>query len=134
LIKRRWILVERIDLTAIVAIITLFGAGAVVAIVAISTWYGNKKMEHRARLKAIEKGAFIPTSAEKVQTPYRTLKAALVWTAVGLGIFVSLVHYADEPEAAFLGIIPFFVGVALFISWLVERKGIQGKEGQTISA
>jgi sulfite reductase beta subunit-like hemoprotein len=127
-------LIENIDVTGIVAILTVMAAGVTIAIVAIITWYGNRKMEHQARLKAIEKGATIPVFAEKVQTPYRTLKAALVWTAVGLGIYVSLVHYADEPEAAFLGIIPFFVGIALFISWLVERKGFQEKEKQTTPA
>ena len=127
-------MIENIDVTGIVAILTVMAAGVIIAIVAIMTWYGNRKMEHQAKMKAIEKGASIPLSAEKIQTPYRTLKAALVWTAVGLGIYVSLVHYAEEPEAAFLGIIPFFVGIALFISWLVERKGFQEKEKQTTTA
>jgi len=127
-------LIENIDVTGIVAILTVMAAGVIIAIVAIMTWYGNRKMEHQAKMKAIEKGASIPLSAEKIQTPYRTLKAALVWTAVGLGIYVSLVHYAEEPEAAFLGIIPFFVGIALFVSWLVEKRSVKEKEEQTSSA
>ncbi len=126
-------MIENIDVTGIVAILTVMAAGVTIAIVAIMTWYGKKKMEHQARLKAIEKGAAIPVSAEKVPTPFRTLKSALVWTGVGLGIYISFVHYADEPEAAFLGIIPFFVGVALFVSWLVERKSIKEKEEQPTS-
>ncbi|KPL00343.1 MAG: hypothetical protein AMJ90_08200 [candidate division Zixibacteria bacterium SM23_73_2] len=127
-------MIENIDVTGIVAILTVMAAGVIIAIVAIMTWYGNRKMEHQAKMKAIEKGASIPLSAEKIQTPYRTLKAALVWTAVGLGIYVSLVHYAEEPEAAFLGIIPFFVGIALFVSWLVEKRSVKEKEEQTSSA
>ena len=126
-------MIENINVTGIIIAVTALAIGAAIAIVAIITRYGGRKMDHEARMKAIEKGTNVPIITEKTRTPYQTFKAALVWMAVGLGIFISLVLFAKEPDAAFLGIIPFLVGVALLISWIVERKSLKEKEEKKTS-
>lgn len=126
-------MLENIDVTGIIIAVTALAIGAAIAIVAIITGYGGRKMDHEARMKAIEKGTNVPIITEKTRTPYQTFKAGLVWAAVGLGIFISFVFFAKEPDAAFLGIIPFLVGVALLISWIVERRGLKEKEEKKTS-
>lgn len=127
-------MIENIDVTGIIVGVTALAIGATIAIVAIIVGYNKIKMDHEARMKAIEKGTNVPIITNKTKTPYQTLKVALVWAAVGLGIFVYFVFFAKESDAAFLGIIPFLVGVALLISWMVERKGFREKEEEKTSA
>jgi len=116
---------ETIDVTAIVATFVVFVAGAAIAITAIIVYYHSRKLENKERLAAIEKGIPLPQSQEPPK-PYGTLKASLVWIAVGFGVIIFL--GAVGKEAATMGFIPLFIGIALLIYWVIERQGLKKKE------
>lgn len=118
---------ENIDVTGIVVISIIFITGAAIAITAIITEYSRKKLEHELKMAAIQKGVPVPPTPEKGKNPYGPLKAGLVWTALGIGIFLALT-WGKESEAGYLGLIPFFIGIALIIAWAVEKKGLKKTE------
>jgi len=119
---------ENIDVTGIVVISIIFITGAAIAITAIITEYSRKKLEHELKMAAIQKGVPVPPTPEKGKNPYGTLKAGLVWTAIGIGFFLAFVVAGMETKVAFFGFIAFFVGIALIIAWAVEKKGLKKAE------
>jgi hypothetical protein len=125
---------ENIDVTGIIITAIIIVCGATIAIVAIITEYSRKKLEHELKMAAIQKGVSIPPTPEKApspyRTPYRTLKAGLVWTAIGIGFFLAfaVTDMEPKPKIALFGFIAFFVGIALIIAWAVEKKGLKKTE------
>lgn len=108
----------------------------IVAII-MSTWSRirrNAHMHQTVRLM-VERGQAVPpelihglmddTSGDKKAASWSSaahLRFALVSMAVGLGLMLFLSQLPDEQEPVWLvGCIPFFVGVALWLAWRVER-------------
>jgi hypothetical protein len=82
----------------------------------------RKKREAEIIRLAIEKGQPVPEFPKRISR-YGTLKAGMIWIAVGVGV-VLMVAVAGEGhwEGISLGFIPILVGVALCIVWLLESK------------
>ena len=119
---------ENIDVTGIIITSIIIVCGATIAIVAIITEYSRKKLEHELKMAAIQKGVPIPFTPEKQKSTYGTLKAGLVWTALGIGCFLAFALIELDRKLGFFGLIFFFVGIALIIAWTVERKGLKKTE------
>ena len=102
----------------------VFTVIAVIGVAIIIASIKKRKMEIDAYKAAIEKGLPVP-ELKIVKSPISTLKAALVWIAVGLGFSIMLffvgIHDRDYTGIG-LSAIPILVGVALFISYIVEKK------------
>ena len=115
----------------VVLIVTLvFGTMAAVPILIglLIAHNSQKKREAEIMRLAIEKGQPVPSFPVRVSR-YGTLKAALIWIAVGIGI-VLMVAMESPGEGISLGFIPILIGVALLISWFLEkREAEQGKLG-----
>jgi len=85
----------------------------------------NAKRKREANLLrlAIEKGQQIPQFEMSKPSKTGTLKAALIFLAVGVGFvfMVILEDFFGFGEIS-IGLIPLLVGVALLISWSVEKN------------
>ena len=83
---------------------------------------GQKKREAELIRIAIEKGQPLP-NFQVEPSKYGTLKAALVWIAVGLGL-ILMVLFEDVFgwSGVAIGFIPILIGIALFIGWSIENK------------
>ena len=87
--------------------------------------YRNSQKRREAELTklAIEKGQPLPQFPPPTPGKYATLKHGLVWIAVGLGLIIMvLFEELFNLSGVSVGFIPLLVGIALLISWNLERK------------
>ncbi|MEE9554102.1 MAG: DUF6249 domain-containing protein [candidate division Zixibacteria bacterium] len=101
--------------------LTVFGFFFGVAVLIANN--AKKKREAELLRIAIEKGQKIPEFEMPRSSKYGTLKAALIFLAIGIGfllmvVFEEMLGYGEIS----LGLIPLFVGIALLASWAIERK------------
>lgn len=110
----------------IVLIVALVFSGLIaVPIMIISLIYRNSQKRRETELirMAIEKGQPVPVFPAAYPSKFRSLKAALVWMAVGIGLPLMVVFEELSGWSGIaMGFIPFLVGVALLIGWLIENK------------
>jgi hypothetical protein len=82
----------------------------------------RKKREAEIIRLAVEKGQPMPEFRQK-SSRYGTLKAGLIWIAVGIGIaLMVLIEGEGRVEGISFGIIPLLVGVVLCFVWGLESK------------
>jgi hypothetical protein len=112
--------------------IAMAGLAAVPIMVGILIANNAKKKREAELIKlAIEKGMPVPEFTERTSR-YGTLKAGLIWIAVGVG-FMAMVAFSGEgdSEGISLGFIPVLIGIALCISWFLEVRYQDRKESQS---
>lgn len=109
----------------VVLIVTvIFAALAAVPIMIVALITNNAKKKREAELirLAIEKGMPAPDFAESISR-YGTLKAGLIWIAIGLGFMLMVAFSVDGGHGDFsIGFIPILIGIALCISWYLEKR------------
>ena len=106
--------------TAIIISITFFIATASIIIALIIASFKRRKLEIEAYKIALEKGLPVPQLKIR-RSPMGSLKAGMIFIAVGLGLFILI---ASEHETDGIGVcaIPILIGVALIISYYIEKK------------
>ncbi len=101
--------------------------------VLIGSWiYRNAQKRREAELirLAIEKGHPVPNFPAASVSKFGTLKAALVWMAVGIGLILMVVmEDVFGWSGVAVGLIPLFVGLALLIGWNIEKKDSEKATG-----
>ena len=94
--------------------------------VLIGSWvYRNAQKRREAELirLAIEKGQPVPNVPALPVSRFGTLKAALVWIAVGIGLLLMvIVEEIFRWSGLAIGLIPLLIGLALLIGWNMEKK------------
>jgi hypothetical protein len=112
------------NVVLLVAVVLGILAAMPVVIALLIARNAQKRREADLMRLAIEKGQPVPNFPVRL-SKYGTLKAALVWAAVGLGIvLVMVIENGGQLEGASLGLIPILVGIALAIAWVLEKKEI----------
>ena len=87
---------------------------------------------HKERMAAIERGMELPPLPEAFFKSFgsdrrpRHLLAGMIWTFVGVALFVALREVADQAVAWF-ALIPIGVGLALLIYYLVEGRKLAAR-------
>jgi hypothetical protein len=82
----------------------------------------RKRRETELTRLAIEKGMPVPDFTVR-PSYYGTLKAGLVWIAVGVGLVLFVAVESDDGYSGIsLGFIPILIGIALCISWKLEAN------------
>jgi hypothetical protein len=105
----------------LVAITTVLAATVTIAIVIIVAGLKKRRMEIEAYKAAIDKGLPVPELKVMAKSPIGTLKAAMIWIAVGIGFCLIMIAEEDISALA-VGSIPILVGIALIISYVIEKK------------
>ena len=110
----------------IVLIVALtFSALVAVPILIGSLIYRNSQKRREADLirLAIEKGQPVPEFPAVPVSRFGTLKAGLVWIAVGIGLILwVLFEEIFDWTGVAIGFIPLFIGIALVIGWVIEKN------------
>jgi hypothetical protein len=86
--------------------------------------FNNAKKKREAELMklSVEKGLPIPIFPER-HSLYGTLKAGMIWIAVGIGIILMVIIEGEgRMEGVSFGFLPILIGVALIISWKLESR------------
>jgi hypothetical protein len=115
------------DLTAVVAITTVFGAAVVIVAIVMWVEYRKQVMRNQERLAAIEKGASLPDLAKSDVTVTRThchhpLYSGIRLLFIGLGLALALYVSVGERAAVWGGFVA-FIGLGHLVYWtLVGRK------------
>ena len=87
---------------------------------------------YKERMAAIERGMELPPLPEAFFKSFgndrrpRHLLAGMIWTFVGVALFVALREVADEAVALF-ALIPIGVGLALLIYYFVEGRKLAAR-------
>ena len=117
------------DVNDIVTTIAVFSTIVLVVATLAFLRFRRTRMLHETLRLMIEKGATIPPEllnpAPAVRRPQSDLRSGLVLTGIGLGL--AIFFAAKGGHAWGLGLIPMFMGIALLITWNVERNKIQPK-------
>ena len=115
---------------------------AIVLVALIAFWgfrewlkHHRRVMVHQERLRAIEKGVELPPLEQEVKQGARNVQrilllAGLVWTSLGVGVFVFfnalLAHpeglTALRPGVQWVGIAPALIGVSHLIVYVVGKR------------
>jgi hypothetical protein len=112
-------------LAPVMAILLLFGGP--IMIVAIVSFNNRRKREmvHGTIDKIIEQGRDVPVelldALDKGKNGKSTLARGTVNVALGIGIGAAL-YSLSGPSVATLGLIPFCIGAAQLLVWVVEGK------------
>jgi hypothetical protein len=121
-----------IGVVLIVAIVMASLAAVPIMIGVVIANNARKKREADLIRLAIEKGMPVPDFTEH-PARFGTLKAGLVWIAIGVG-FIAMVAFSGDGdrEGLSLGFIPILIGLALVVSWYLEFR-YQDKEKSRLS-
>lgn len=103
----------------IVAMLSTFGAAAVVLVFLIIHNYKKRQIQSREILAAIEKGIEVPFPPP-LKRSY--LNQGIIWTFVGVAFTVALWFSARAMEAAVWGFLPIALGLAFLLIALIEGK------------
>jgi hypothetical protein len=112
------------NIGVVMIVIVIFGCLAAVPVLIGVLIFNNTKKKREAELVklAIEKGMPIPNFPEK-HSLYGTLKAGMIWIAVGIGIVLMVLFDGEgHTEGISLGFIPILVGITLCIGWYLESR------------
>jgi len=113
-------------LIPITAMLSTFGAAAVILVFLIIYNYRKRQLQGQEIMAAIEKGIEVPFPPPKKRN---YLNLGLVWTFVGVAFTLALWFSARIMEAAAWGFLPIALGLAfLLIGYLEKRK--KASEGE----
>jgi len=115
------------ELIPIVAMLTTFGAAAVILVFLIVYNYRKRQLLGQEILAAIEKGIEVPFPPPKKRN---YLNLGLVWTIVGVAFTLALWFSARRMEAAVWGFLPIAVGVAFLLIAYFEKKKKEKEGGE----
>ncbi len=108
--------------SVIAAFGSIFGAPVLILIFLFYYWYKAKRDRNRVIEAAIMNNVKVdPNLFNDYKTPRTRLHSALVWMAWGMGIIIFFIC-VDAAEAAGLGAIPLFVGLAKLITYFMEDR------------
>ncbi len=118
------------NIVLIVALV--FSALIAVPVLIGSLIYRNTQKRREAELirLAIEKGQPVPNFPAGPVSKFGTLKAALVWIAVGIGLILMVImEDVFGWSGVAIGFIPLLIGFALLIGWNIEKKDSEKATG-----
>jgi len=113
------------NFNVVLIVALVFSAIIAVPILIGSLIYRNSQKRREAELirLAIEKGQPVPNFPAVPVSKFGTLKAGLVWIAVGIGlILMVLFEEIFNWTGIAIGFIPLLIGFALVIGWAVEKS------------
>ena len=112
------------------AVTFIFGTPVLIVAGVLYASYRKRKLVYQTMNRMIGEGKEIPEQIlrdlHRETTPKSNLHKGLIWSGIGLGILTCFAAMGAE-SAAFLGLIPLFVGLAQLLIWKLD-KGANGKQ------
>jgi hypothetical protein len=113
---------------ASLAIMLIFGTPIMLVAAVLYANYRKRRLMHNTIDQYVSSGRDIPPavleSLHQQVTPGNNLHRGLVMTGVGLGVIACFLVMGAR-EAAALGLIPLFIGLAQLLIWKLEKKPAQ---------
>ena len=107
------------------AIFFIFGTPIMIIAAVLYASYRKKRLMHETINQYVASGKDIPPevmqSLQKEVKPKNNLHRGLIMSGIGVGIFLCFAIIGSM-EAAALGLIPLFIGLAQFLIWKLENK------------
>ncbi|MBI2992760.1 MAG: hypothetical protein HYY48_01120 [Gammaproteobacteria bacterium] len=117
------------------AITLIFGTPIMIVAGILYASYRKRKLIHDTINSYVASGKEIPPEVfasfqqeAGPKTPRTNLHKGLIMVGIGLGIIVCFM-VIDAPEAAAIGAIPLFIGLAQLLIWKLESNGNGSKGG-----
>ena len=107
------------ELVTIIAIVMFLGGTVAVVIFAFYYDYKKRQLQSQEILAAIEKGIEVPFPPAK---PKSCRNRGLIWSAVGIALFVAIWVSSGEFTGAVWGVVPLAVGIAFLLIAYFEKK------------
>ena len=112
-------------LIAGLAVVLTFGTPILLVAAMLYTSYRKRRLMHNTIDQYVTSGRDIPPevlqSLHREVTPANNLHRGLVMSGVGLGVITCFL-VMSATEAAALGLIPLFIGLAQLLIWKLEKK------------
>lgn len=109
---------------AALAVTFIFGTPVLIVAGVLYASYRKRKLVYQTMNRMIGEGKEIPEEIlrdlHRETTPKSNLYKGLVWAGVGLGILSCFAAMGAE-KAAFLGLIPLFIGLAQLLIWKLDK-------------
>ncbi|WIO73036.1 DUF6249 domain-containing protein [Porticoccaceae bacterium LTM1] len=116
------------NLVGLFAILLIFGGPIIIVAIALYSSYKKRRLTHQTINAYIEQGKDIPAEVlkglQQSGGQKSNLHKGLVMVGVGVGLALCF-GLIGSTEAAALGLIPLFIGVALLLVWKLEKKSGQ---------
>lgn len=113
---------------ASLAIALIFGTPIMLVAAVLYASYRKRRLMHNTIDQYVTSGRDIPPevlqSLHQQVTPGNNLNRGLVMTGAGLGVIACFLVMGTK-EAAALGLIPLFIGLAQLLIWKLEKKPVQ---------
>lgn len=113
---------------ASLAILFIFGTPIMLVAAVLYANYRKRRLMHNTIDQYVTSGRDIPPevleSLHQQVTPGNNLSRGLVMTGAGLGVIACFLVMGTK-EAAALGLIPLFIGLAQLLIWKLEKKPAQ---------
>ncbi|MFT7460298.1 MAG: hypothetical protein ACI909_002986, partial [Planctomycetota bacterium] len=112
-------------LIPLTAIVVVFGTPIMIVAAVLFFSYRKKRLMHDTIDKYVTSGKDIPPEVlkglQKDVTPKSNLQRGVVMSGIGLGM-IACFGIMGGIEAAALGLIPLFIGLAQLLIWKLENK------------
>ena len=106
-------------------IIMTFGSAAVIGSLALYYNYRRRHTLSQEILAAIEKGIEVPFPPPRKRNYYNL---GLLWTAVGVALFIAIYVSSRELAGAIWGLLPLAVGAAFLLIARAEKRSDSGDD------
>ena len=114
------------DVVGFAAIVSPFIAGFLIVLIVLIFNHRNKKAKYELMAKAIDAGKELPAAffdePRARKTNKTPLQSAFSLMGVGIGLFLMFWFLKGELTLAFIGAIPFMIGLGKFIAYRLEQK------------
>ena len=112
---------------AIVGMLVTFGLPLILVAIVLVYKHQKARMTHETIARLAEKGQPIPPQLLETRRPHSGLRGGLVLIALGIGL--SLFFWTEGHGSGWsIGLIPGLIGIALLVSWAIERRGARGTD------
>lgn len=107
----------------------IFGCAVPVAIVAVimSSVNTRRRYEMRVVEMAISRNYPLPNDFYRSVSNNRRLYRAIIWMGIGIGCWAMAI-FSDNEDMAWIGVFPFFIGLANLALFLIRRHDEKKKE------
>lgn len=110
---------------AVLAIVLIFGTPVMIVAMVLYASHRKRRLARDMASQFLASGQPVPPEVwrglARDRSPRDNLRNGMVMLALGLGVFLCF-WLIGSMAAAYLGLIPLFIGIALLLIWMLEKS------------